>query len=346
MERAVGIFVGLAAALLVTGFFYYLYHTAVRKGWFLKKVPYYVYVKNASGLKAGDPVKLMGFDVGEITEVTPMPPDEWFVVNQYNVFVGFLIKWPNYGYIWTDSRVKISAGDFLGNRVLEVTKGQTGAVTVVEKQGVITGLLNKDMSDTYDPPTKKTKGIWMREVEESPTATEKLDQIVKSIESALPPLTNQLATLLGNGTEAGSNLNTLTMTAQPVAAHLAVVSAQLREFDGSFGRWLFSTNFNRQLELAAAGANSTLASVDTNLLEIAQKLTLSLDHLAEMTSNLNAQVQSNTNVLTEISTAITHTDELMQGLKRHWLLRSAFRPKTTNQPPRLKPGLPPGHPLP
>src|SRR5438309_8481306 len=79
MERAVGIFVGLAAVLLLSGFFYYLYHTAVRKGWFLKKVPYYGYVQNASGLKPGDPVKLMGFDVGEITEVTPMPPTEWFV---------------------------------------------------------------------------------------------------------------------------------------------------------------------------------------------------------------------------------------------------------------------------
>jgi len=347
MERAVGIFVGLAAALLVSGFFYYLYHTAVRKGWFLKKVPYYVYVQNASGLKPGDAVKLMGFPVGEITEVTSMPPTEWFVINQYNVFVRFLIKEPYYGYIWTDSRVKISAGDFLGNRVLEVIKGQRGAVTVVEKNGVITGILNENMSDTYDPLTKKTKGVWLKEVEESPTATEKLDQIVKSVESALPPLTNQLATLLGNGARAVSNLNNLAVIARPLATNLTVISAQLREFDGSFGRWLFSPDFNQQLELAATGANSTLASVDTNLLEVAQKLGLSLDHLADMTSNLNAQVQSNTNMLGEISAAVTHTDELMQGLKRHWLLRSAFKTKSTNQPPpRPKLGLPPGHPRP
>src|SRR5256885_3238510 len=39
MERAVGIFVGLATLLLLSGFLYYLYHTAVRKGWFLKKIP-------------------------------------------------------------------------------------------------------------------------------------------------------------------------------------------------------------------------------------------------------------------------------------------------------------------
>jgi len=345
MERAVGIFVGLAAALLLSGFFYYLYHTAVRKGWFLKKVPYYVYVQNASGLKPGDPVKLMGFEVGEITEVTPMPPTEWFVVNQYNVFVRFLIKEPNYGYIWTDSRVKISAGDFLGKRVLEVIKGQTGAVTVREKNGVITGILNENMSDTYDPLTKKTKGVWLKDVQESPTATEKLDQIVKSVESALPPLTNQLATLLGNGALAASNLNALTLSARPVATHLAEITAQLREFNGSLGRWVFSSNFNQQLELAASNANSTMASVDTNLLALAERLALSLDHLAEITSNLNAQVQANTNMLGSISAAVSHADELIQGLKRHWLLRSAFKTKTTNAPPaRPKLTLPPGHP--
>jgi ABC-type transporter Mla subunit MlaD len=345
MERAVGIFVGLAALVLLSGFFYYLYNTAVRKGWFLRKVPYYVYVKNASGLKAGDPVKLMGFDVGEITEVTPMPPDEWFVVNQYNVFVGFLVKSPNYGYIWTDSRVKVSASDFLGKRVLEVTKGQTGAVTVVEKNDVITGLLDKDMSDTYVPPEKTKGGVWVREVEESPTATEKLDQIVKSIESALPALTNQLATLLNNGAHAVSNFNMLTVSTQPVATNLAEITAELREFNGSLGRWLFSTSFNYQLDLAATNANSTLTGVDTNMLVLAEKLSLSFDHLASITSNLNEQVRSNTNVLSAISQAVSHSDEFVQGLKRHWLLRSAFKTKSTNSPP-ARPVLRPGRPQP
>src|SRR5438552_9763282 len=291
MERAVGLFVGLAAALLLSGFFYYVYHTAVRKGWFLKKVPYYVYLQNASGLKPGDPVKLMGFDVGEITDVTSMPPEEWFVVNHYNVFVRFVLKEPYYGYIWTDSRVKISAGDFLGKRFLEVMKGQTGAVTVVEKQGVITGILNENLSDTYDPLTKKSKGVWVKEVEESPTATEKLDQIVKSVESALPPLTNQLAMLLANGSRAASNLNLLAVTAQPVATNLSVVTAQLREFNGSLGRWLFSPDLNQQLDLAATHANSMLVSADTTLLAVPGKLSLSLDHLANLPSNVNAHVQ-------------------------------------------------------
>ena len=41
----------------------------------------------------------------------------------------------------------------------------------------------------------------------------------------------------------------------------------------------------------------------------------------------------NTNILGEISRAIVNADSFVQGLKRHWLLRSAFRTKDTNAPP-------------
>jgi hypothetical protein len=60
---------------------------------------------------------------------------------------------------------------------------------------------------------------------------------------------------------------------------------------------------------------------------LADDLDQSLQHLSDLTSNLNTQVQMNTNLISEISTAIVHTDGLVQGLKRHWLLRSAFKEK-------------------
>ena len=69
MERAVGWFVMLAMGLLSFGFVYYIYNTAESKGWFLTKARYFTFLHSASGLKAGDPVKLMGFDV-EKSEVT------------------------------------------------------------------------------------------------------------------------------------------------------------------------------------------------------------------------------------------------------------------------------------
>src|SRR6266851_67175 len=340
MERAVGIFVGLATLLLLSGFFYYLYHTATRKGWFLTKVTYFTYVDRADGLKEGDPVKLMGLLAGEITRIVPEDPN-----SQYNIYIEFKIKEPNYGYIWfPDSEVKVTSADFLGNRYLEVTKGGNSGSTnydyhatyreeVINGKKVVTGVwLDKD--GKYAPYTKDSK-YWLL-ADESPALTERLEKLAREVELALPHflnLTNQLTEVLTNSAQTASNLNALALNARPTITNLAEITAQLREFNGSLGRWLFSTNLNQQLELAATNANETLRSVDTNLVIVAEKLTLSLDNLANITSNLNAQVQSNTNVLSEISAAVIHTDELVQGLKRHWLLRSAFKTKATNQPP-------------
>ena len=352
MERAVGIFVGLAAVLLLSGFFYYLYHTAVRKGWFLTKATYYIYVDSAAGLKVGDPVKLMGFDAGEITKILPENPE-----SEYDVYIEFKIKEPNYGYIWfPDSRVRVIATGFLGSRFLEVTKGGSSGSTnvgyaatyreeVVNGKKVVTGVW-QDKEGAYAPYTKSSK-YWLV-ADEAPPVTERLEKIAKELEQALPNilnLTNQLTAVLTNSAQATSNLNALALSARPSATNLAEITAQLREFNGSLGRWLFSTNLNQQLELAANNANATLASVDTNLVAVAEKLSLSLDNLANITSNLNAQVQTNTNILSAISAAVTHTDDLVQGLKRHWLLRSAFKTRTTNKPPS-RPLLPPTRPRP
>src|SRR5690348_4084561 len=127
MERAVGFFVLLAAGLLVVGFVYYVYTTAERKGWFKTKAPYFTFVDRATGLKVGDPVKLMGFDVGKITHITAQP-----VGDPYNVYIGFEVESPFYGYLWSQGSItKAASADFLGKRSLEVTKGTNGYATYV-----------------------------------------------------------------------------------------------------------------------------------------------------------------------------------------------------------------------
>jgi len=98
-------------------------------------------------------------------------------------------------------------------------------------------------------------------------------------------------------------------------------------------------NINRQLEVTLGTADTTLASANTNLTALAENLGRSLDNLANLTSNLNSQVQVNTNILGEISRAIIDADAFVQGLKRHWLLRSAFRTKDTIAPPAAPPFL-------
>src|SRR5215467_3381670 len=83
MERAVGWFVLLALALLAFGFVYYIHTLAQNKGWFKAKATYFTFADRATGLKIGDPVKLMGFDVGQITDITAQPANDF----AYNVYV-------------------------------------------------------------------------------------------------------------------------------------------------------------------------------------------------------------------------------------------------------------------
>jgi hypothetical protein len=66
-------------------------------------------------------------------------------------------------------------------------------------------------------------------------------------------------------------------------------------------------------------------------------------NLAAITSNLNAQVESNDKILSQISGLVVNTDNLVQGLKKHWLLRGVFQKMgtQTNAPPStVAPGQP------
>ena len=402
MERAVGWFVLLAAALLVFGFVYYLRTTAHRKGWFVPKATYYTFTERATGLKVGDPVLLMGFEVGQIVRIDTMEP--W---SPYNVYVEFQIKEPYNGYLWTGvrgSRAKVITADFLGKRVLEVTKGEDGypayrfnplrevtraeaaalpareqwqlaeeyyegdgtnlllkALAPVDDQSLATlaklgvekfRVLNSrevrkvptavwhDKSGSYlafVPVTPKTNLYWLPS-DETPAVTERLEKLVAQVETALPNilgLTNGIAAVLGNSGTLVSNLNVVALSAQPVASNLSYITAQLRT-PGSLGEWALGTNTQRRTDAVLENAAVTLAHADTNLTALVENLARSLDNLSDITSNLNAQVQANTNILGSISSAVVNTDELVQGLKRHWLLRSAFRSKATNAPPARK----------
>jgi ABC-type transporter Mla subunit MlaD len=336
VERAVGLFVLIAVVLLLIGFCYYISNVAERRGWFVNKVPYFTLLFNASGLKEGDPIKMMGYEAGKITEIKPMPPDQY-----YSIYVQFHVRDPYYGYLWKDSKAKVAAADFLGKRSIELTKGTQGPATVVETNKTTIGKSRKvpwgildDNSDSQTPRylelKKGAKGYFLPP-DESPAVTEKLEQVMRAVEVAFPNLTNALGAVLRNSTMLTSNLNALVANAQPIITNVTVITDHLREPKGSLGEWLIPTNINAQLAVTLTNASDTLVTARTNVEAIAASLNRSLINLAELTGNLNSQVQANGTILTEISTLIVNVDEMVQGLKRHWLLRSAFK-GATNAP--------------
>jgi hypothetical protein len=168
---------------------------------------------------------------------------------------------------------------------------------------------------------------WIHAVE-APPISDQLQAMVSQVQAALPGillLTNKISTVLDNAVNVTSNLNTTIVAAQPLVTNFAAISGELRE-PGGLGMWALGANGNDQIQGALTNVNSLLANTDTNMTAI-------LIHLSDITSNLNTQVQANTNMLGSISKIVIDTDDLVQGLKRHWLLRSAFKVKATNAPP-------------
>lgn len=189
-------------------------------------------------------------------------------------------------------------------------------------------------TDHYDPYTKDSQPYWLRS-RESPAVGEQVQELVGRVQAALPgilDLTNQITKVLINAANLTSNLNYVTETARPAVSNLALVTKNLPDLKqpGALGEWLLPTNINVKLDTLLSGADVTLTNVNKELDDLVAKIGGPLDNLADLTSNLNHQVEVNSNMLSSISKAIIDADTFVQGLKRHWLLRSAFKNEKTN----------------
>ena len=414
MERAVGWFVFLAVILLLVGLGFYVHQAAEDRGWLKIKAKFHTFVQSSAGLSVGDKIVMMGFNVGEITSVNPMPPGD-----AHNVRLEFVIREPYFRYIDRQgSVVIINSAGFLNQRQLEITRGTNHSYALCVTQPVsdktipeIEKLVAEETNqwqlaqDLFDensnvvreykaytfldttnvPPmtnlytlvgdyysthlvrvadlvapsnticvynntvnrdkivgswherqhryinyTLERDSAWILPVEPVGVA-DRLAQVVAQVQQALPnffALTNQLNRILDNAGNLTSNLNTTVVDAHPAVTNLVMMTTMLRE-PGGVGVMALGTNGPGQLQAALANVNTLLVNTDTNLNTLVLSLDQTLIHVADITSNLNAQVQADPNMLVGISKTITDSDTFIQGLKHHWLLRSAFTtPKT------------------
>jgi hypothetical protein len=190
-----------------------------------------------------------------------------------------------------------------------------------------TGVWDEKLGKYVRISEEKKKGYWVH-VDETPAVTDRLQKIANQVESALPnflALTNTLVRVLTNADSVMRHTDDLLVSAKPVLTNFAKITENLSGPKGSLGDWIIPTNVNAQLVATLQSANTNVNLLSTNLL-------VTLDNVANLTSNLNAQVQANGLILSQISELIVHANEMVQGLKRHWLLRSSFE-NQTNAPP-------------
>lgn len=234
------------------------------------------------------------------------------------------------GKLVAEKKKEIAAA--LAKTIAEEEPGFTEHAIKAEAEIRSTAVLNQTIGNqpaVFYTNLALAKPYWIEPLE-SPALTERLETLVSGVESALPSilnLTNQLVAVLDNAAQASEKLDAVLTSAQPLMTNLTFITENIRDPKGSLGEWIIPTNLNQQLSQTLKTADTTLANTDSNLTTVVTNLSATLENLANLTSNLNAQVQSNSNILSNVSEAVVHSDELVQGLKRHWLLRSAFKKK-------------------
>lgn len=338
----VGLFVGLAMILLLGGFAYFLWHTADAKGWFKRKVPYFTLVSDGTGVQVGAEVKMTGFKIGEVTKVETMPMEEWVLQSKSFVFIRFEVVEPYFGYILQDSSVRLGAGDLLGTRSLEVTRGVAGLVTVTNLPNGRLGHLGKDFKKTgvkYIEVNDRSEGFLLAAAEQQPLP-EKLTAIANDIHTSLPGvlgMTNAVNLVLSNLTSLTMGLNSVAPMLSNTLGDARGLLSDLRPLattPGGIGDLLIPTNLNSGLSEVLSNLNARSESLAPAL----SNLTAVITSVGGLVSNLNTQLGQETNLLLNVSRLADHAGELAVStdtlLRHHWLFRSAFK---TNRPATTPP---------
>ena len=352
----------VAAAL----FAWFIRTTGEARGWWVVEVPYYTFVPQATGIHVGTPVQLMGFKVGQVTRIEPINLEQrrswdYYASNNFNVFVGFTVRGAYPGYINTDSRVTLGGFpvDIAGGIVLEISVGSPDAVvTTTNLSGGRTSVLWDQFAYKvpspertnrfliYRPLSKGNPGYYLS-LDQSETLTAqaqrimaKVDRVSGVIDVALPGLTNELQTVLGN-------LRLITTELQPAL-----------ERPGGIGNLLIPTNLNQRLDTVLADihqqserlgpvfdrVNKTLDSAQ----ESSQRVGPLLDDIRGAVARIQETVMvlqakvTDTNLLANVSRLADKAAQLSDTtdtlLRRHWLFRSAFRTNSSSAGPVEKSG--------
>ena len=212
-----------------------------------------------------------------------------------------------------------------------------------------TGLWDYQQARYRDPnETAETRKGFFLVPDEAPALNDRLETVASQVErmmglveTSLPnvfDLTNQLRRVLETTANTAARADDVLADTKPIIANLTRITENLSDPKGSLGEWLIPSDLSLQLTQALASANLLLTNSDAQITMVATELERTIENLAKITGNLHAQVRANTNIVSEVSKLIVDTDDMVQGLKRHWLLRSAFKKEKTSAP---KPAPPP-----
>jgi ABC-type transporter Mla subunit MlaD len=355
VEWLVFLFLVVTGLVMLAAVGWWIKQTGEARGWFVIEVPYFTYLEDAGAVKVGTPVKMMGFTIGTVDLITTEADTAWTRENKYNVFVHFLVREPYYGYIHTDSYIRLGGTgiDLLGGSWLEVERAEGQGIPTVKVTNNLPNVLDFNFAfkppaadrtnkfGRYRPSERSDKGYYLR-TERTISLVDNAEAITGIIRDALPGLTNDLAHILGN-------LNGIAAELRPA----------LNE-PGGVGRLLIPTNLNEKVELTLTDLHALSGRLDPLLAKVSETLQFAgdnahkigplMDDVRGAVTNIEATVIalrtqiSDTNLVSNVSRLADRASQLTattdQLLRNHWLFRSAFRTnsaKADESTPRVPP---------
>ena len=387
VEWMVVLFLGGTTLLMLASLGWFIFRTGEARGWWVDEVPYYTYVADATGIKVGTPVHMMGFKVGEVTKVDALPLDQlrswpYLKTNQFRAFVGFKVRdkepsrYP--GYISSDSRVKLGGFpvEIAGGVVLEISVGSmSGTLTTTNLEGGRIGVLShkfaydelegkKDSPNRRYLPLSASENGYYLPLDQSETLLAQVQQVLAKVrgigtqvDAALPGLTAELYLTL-------TNVHAITAQLRPNVGPPGALGAMVLPTNlvarfgqagglgdlilptnlvarfgqpGGLGDLILPTHLNAQLTATLAAVPGTLSNLDQRTASLGALITNLVKGTAPLgnaITNLDLTMDDMRSNTVPQATALLRTlDSFVEGMKRHWLFRGAFKaPKAEERP--------------
>lgn len=295
-ERFKGLLVkvGIFVLLAVTGIAFNLLFTGVKKGLFNPKSSIYFLVDSAEELKEGMPVKLSGFKIGSVKNITldsiAHAKVELAIENQYLSLLN------------EDAMVSLKKEGVIGDSILEAKRGTegrgqllAGATIRFERSGGLDEIAH-DLRDRLFPA---------------------LDEVNKFLRDANAPQ--------GDVRQMLKNMREFTGELRGTRAHLDLVLDHVDESVAEDVRPMLRT-----VHKAAENAENMTGKLDKNIPVLVNKMDATLENLRQASDTLKSAVDKAAPQLPEVITdgrgLINGTRNIEESLSASWPLKNIMRP--------------------
>ncbi len=278
--------------------------SAWRQGWFTPTADVYLDLPHVSGVQAGTPVKLKGFKIGEVDEVSLQP--------SLNVRVRLRIAQAKLELLGTDATARFGRDGPIGGKYIEITPGTRQGPRLEAGRTVPV-----DVTGDFEDVMATVK-----------TAVEKLTLVLAKVD----PILDDTRKVTG---EVAAARQSFRASADAIVSNFQALSVQLRQAGETASGMATDLRQDRkalvaearnvllQAEAATASARAALKAAETDLpVVLANMREISADtrHIVgEARQALPPLVRSG-------RTAADNAAELSDGLKRSWPLSTLVKP--------------------